>query len=146
MPPARSPVQNLAPLTYHMAYTLISTVNHAGGTLRQRLNLVDEIFGDICARMEAKKKEIPELKNKDTRERLEQDLKGIGEAIQFLRLNYEPALDLNIFTYGKAGAFEEAISAILREEKVFIERWALLTKDDFQALKWPSPGGVGAMP
>lgn len=146
MPQARSPVQTLAPLSYHMAYTLISTVINAGGSLRQRLNLVDEIYGDICARMESKRKERKELKNADNRADLDIRLQAIGEAIQFLRLNYEPALDLNIFTYGKAGAFESAISEILRTEKMFIERWGLLTKDDFQALPWSSPGGMGTMP
>lgn len=146
MPGARTPVQTLAPLSYHMAYTLISTVNNAGGSLRQRLNLVDEIYGDICARMEIKRKDLKELKNADNRAAVDEGLQAINEAIQFLRRHYEPALDLNIFTYGKAGAYESAISEILRTEKVFIERWGLLTKDDFQALSWSSPGGMGVMP
>jgi len=128
-----------------MAYTLIAMVNNAGGSLRQRLNLADEIYGDICARMEIKRREQKELKNTGNRNEMEEELKAINEAILFLRSNYEPALDLNIYTYGKAGAYESAISEILRTEKMFIERWQLLSKDDFQALPWPSPGGKGVI-
>ena len=71
----------------------------------------------------------------EVRERLEK----IEAALDILRDNYELAIDVNPYTWGKAAAFEKAISRILREEKTIMEKYGVLSKDQFMEMSMLSP-------
>jgi len=45
----------LSPTSYHLAVVLLAYTNAAGDTARKRLNLLEEAFSDVEAKLQTKK-------------------------------------------------------------------------------------------
>lgn len=58
--------------------------------------------------------------------------------LQFLWDNYEPILDYNPYTSGKSAAFEGGIAAIRTRMMKMIEKYGLVSREDF-SVSMPSP-------
>ena len=129
---AYSPKYPLSPVSYHMAIVMLTLTKNAGGPVILRLNLVDELWSDITAKLdgiksEADKKEVSDVLNAQL------------EQIIYLRQNYESALDLSPYTFGKRGEFEKELSNVRTALVSLIEKHGLVDKADMAEATMTSP-------
>jgi hypothetical protein len=130
----------LSPMSYLLSYTLVCYVQAAGEPTKHRLNLAAQIQGTIRAK--AKSKVLKATENAA----LEGDLNQIDEKISELRETYEPFIDGDTYSYDKAGVFEKILDAITEDQKILIERYKLISKDDIAQMVLESPAMKGMMP
>jgi len=107
----------LSPTSYHLAVALLALTNAAGDSARKRLNLLEEVFGDVEAKFRAK-------------ERSPENLSEIREDMQLLRDSYEPIIDLDPWAYQKLNAFEGMLTETRTEIVTLIEQHNLTERDD----------------
>lgn len=111
----------LSPISYHIAVVLLSYTNAAGDTARKRLNLLEEGFSDVEAKLQTKK-DLPTEATAAV-EQIRQDLR-------ILRDSYEPIIDLDVWSYRKLAAFEGSLIGVRTEIVKLIENYALVEKND----------------
>ena len=119
------------PISYHMSYTLVALTNSAGGPIRLRLTLHGELYSDIAAKAATMKGAA--------KEEIEAALKAELEKLEYLEKNYEPILDYDIHTHGKAAAFDTSLREIRTALVTLIERYNLCSKEDIEGAAMPSP-------
>lgn len=124
---------NLSPMSYLLSYSLVAYVQAAGQTTKHRLNLAAQIQGTIRAKARAK---INSAKDEVI---IHNDLNLIDEKIEHLRRTYEPYIDIDPYSYDKAGVFEKILDEISEEQKVIIERYKLISKEDIAGMTLKSP-------
>jgi hypothetical protein len=107
----------LSPTSYHLAVALLALTNAAGDSARKRLNLLEEVFGDVEAKFRAK-------------EHSPENLSEIREDMQLLRDSYEPIIDLDPWAYQKLNAFEGMLTETRTEIVTLIEQHNLTERDD----------------
>lgn len=107
----------LSPTSYHLAVALLALTNAAGDSARKRLNLLEEVFGDVEAKFRAK-------------EHSPENLSEIREDMQLLRDSYEPIIDLDPWAYQKLNAFEGMLTETRTEIVTLIEQHNLAERDD----------------
>ncbi len=107
----------LSPTSYHLAVALLALTNAAGDSARKRLNLLEEVFGDVEAKFRAK-------------EHSPENLSEIREDMQLLRDSYEPIIDLDPWAYQKLNAFEGMLTKTRTEIVTLIEQHNLTERDD----------------
>lgn len=119
------------PISYHMSYTLVALTNSAGGSIRLRLTLIGELYSDIAAKAAT-------LKG-SAKEDIEEVLKEVLTELETLEDGYEPILDYNIHTYGKAAVFDTTMRNIRTALVTLIEKHNLCSKEDIEGAAMPSP-------
>lgn len=87
----------LSPTSYHLAVVLLAFTNAAGDPARKRLNLLEEAFSDVLAKLRTK-----DNLSKETTDTVAE----IERALHLLRDSYEPIIDLDPWAYQKLSAFE----------------------------------------
>ena len=127
----RSDSMVFGPISYHMSYTLVALTNSAGGSIRLRLTLIGELYSDIAAKAATLKGAA--------KDEIEEVLKEVLDDLEFLEGNYEPILDYNIHTYGKAAEFDTTMRNIRTALVTLIEKHNLCSKEDIEGAAMPSP-------
>lgn len=116
-----SAAAGLSPMSYHLAVVLIALTNAAGDSARKRLNLLEEMFGDVEAKI-SDKDDLPQAAI-DTAEEIRTDLNE-------LRDDYEPIIDLDPWAYKKLAAFEGSLSTVRTKIVKLVEKYNLVEKND----------------
>ncbi|QSZ66416.1 hypothetical protein RJ40_02340 [Methanofollis aquaemaris] len=129
---AYSPKYPLSPVSYHMAVVLLTLTRNAGGPVGLRLNLVDELWSDIASKLDG-------IKSEAARKEVSDVLNAQLKQIIYLRENYESAIDLSPYTFGKRGEFEKELSKIRTELVSLIENHGLVDKADMAEATMTSP-------
>lgn len=111
----------LSPTSYHLAVVLLAFTNAAGDSARKRLNLLEEMFGDVEAKLDGKTDLSQEAT--DTADQIRADL-------QELRDDYEPIIDLDPWAYRKLAAFEGSMTTVRTKIVKLIEKYSLVEKND----------------
>jgi len=111
----------LSPTSYHLAVVLLAYTNAAGDTARKRLNLLEEAFSDVEAKLQTKR-DLP-AEATAAGEQIRQDLRT-------LRDSYEPIIDLDTWSYRKLAAFEGTLIGVRTEIMKLVENYALVEKGD----------------
>ena len=110
----------LSPTSYHLAVVLLAYTNAAGDSARKRLNLLEEMFGDVEAKLDGK--DLPP------------EATGLADQIQEdlreLRDDYEPIIDLDPWAYRKLAAFEGSMTTVRTKIVKLIEKYSLVEKND----------------
>lgn len=119
------------PISYHMSYTLVALTNSAGGPIRLRLTLHGELYSDIAAKAANMKGPV--------KEEIEAALKEVLGDLVTLEKGYEPILDYDIHTHGKAATFETTLREIRTALVTLIEQYNLCSKEDIEGAAMPSP-------
>lgn len=127
----RSDSMPFGPISYHMSYTLLALTNSAGGTIRLRLTLLGELYSDIAAKAAT-------LKG-TARDEIEATLKEVLNDLETLEVGYEPILDYNIHSYGKAAVFDTTMRDIRTQLVTLIEKHNLCSKEDIEGAAMSSP-------
>ena len=111
----------LSPTSYHLAVVLLAFTNAAGDSARKRLNLLEEMFGDVEAKLDGK-------------DLLPQEATGLADQIREdlreLRDDYEPIIDLDPWAYRKLAAFEGSMTTVRTKIVILIEKYNLVEKND----------------
>lgn len=107
--------------SYHLAIVLLTYTNSAGDTAQKRLNLLEEAFSDVEAKIQGKK---------DLPDDVDLTLVEIREELRELRDDYEPIIDLDPWSYKKLAAFEGALIATRTKIMILIENHCLVDKQD----------------
>lgn len=111
----------LSPTSYHLAVVLLAYTNAAGDSARKRLNLLEEMFGDVEAKLDGKT-DLP------------QEATGLADQIREdlreLRDDYEPIIDLDPWAYKKLAAFEGSMTTVRTKIVKLIEKYSLVEKND----------------
>jgi hypothetical protein len=129
---AYSPKYPLSPISYHIAIVMLSLTRSAGAPVRLRLNLIDELWSDISAKIDS-------IKSDSDRAEVSATLDDLKEKIVYLRSNYEPVIDVSPYTYGKMAEFEKAMSEIRTRLVSLIEKHGLVDKADMAEATMTSP-------
>jgi len=111
----------LSPTSYHLAVVLLAYTNAAGDSARKRLNLLEEMFGDVEAKLDGK----TDL-SQDATDAADQ----IRADLQELRDDYEPIIDLDPWAYRKLAAFEGSMTTVRTKIVKLIEKYSLVEKND----------------
>lgn len=111
----------LSPTSYHLAVVLLAYTNAAGDSARKRLNLLEEMFGDVEAKLDGK----TDL-SQDATDAADQIREGLRE----LRDDYEPIIDLDPWAYRKLAAFEGSMTTVRTKIVKLIETYSLVEKND----------------
>lgn len=111
----------LSPTSYHLAVVLLAYTNAAGDPARKRLNLLEEAFSDVLAKLQTKGNLSKETT--DTLTEIEQDLR-------LLRDSYEPIIDLDPWAYKKLAAFEGILFETRTAIMTLIEGHDLTGRDE----------------
>lgn len=111
----------LSPTSYHLAVVLLAYTNAAGDSARKRLNLLEEMFGDVEAKIDGKT-DLP-LEAPAAVDQIQRDLKE-------LRDDYEPIIDLDPWAYKKLAAFEGSMTSVRTKIVKLIETCGLVEKND----------------
>jgi hypothetical protein len=111
----------LSPTSYHLAVVLLAYTNAAGDSARKRLNLLEEMFGDVEAKLDGK----TDL-SQDAHAAADQIREGLRE----LRDDYEPIIDLDPWAYRKLAAFEGSMTSVRTKIVKLIETYSLVEKND----------------
>lgn len=111
----------LTPTSYHLAIVLLAYTNSAGNSARKRLNLLEEAFSDVEAKLQAKT---------DLPAEIEPELAGIRASLRELRDDYEPIIDLDPWSHKKLAAFEGFLIETRTRIMILIENHCLVEKQD----------------
>lgn len=110
----------LSPTSYHLAVVLLAYTNAAGDSARKRLNLLEEMFGDVEAKLDGK----------DLSQEATDAAEQIREGLRELRDDYEPIIDLDPWAYRKLAAFEGSMTTVRTQIVKLIETYSLVEKND----------------
>ncbi len=111
----------LSPTSYHLAVVLLAFTNAAGDSARKRLNLLEEMFGDVEAKLDGKAN-LPQEAT-DTANQIRSELRE-------LRDDYEPIIDVDMWAYAKLAAFEGSLTSVRTKIVTLIEKYGLVDKND----------------
>lgn len=115
----------LSPTSYHLAVVLLAYTNSAGNSARKRLNLLEEAFSDVEAKLQAKT---------DLPDEVAPELIEIRACLRELRDNYEPIIDLDPWADKKLAAFEGYLMATRTRIMILIENHCLVEKQDISEI------------
>lgn len=120
-------------MSYLLSYSLVSYVQASSQATKTRLNLAAQIQGTVRAKAKNK------ILKKAEEVALFNDLNIIDDKIEQLRRSYEPYIDVDSYSYDKAGIFEKLLDEVTEEQKIIIERFKLISKEDIAGMTLTSP-------